>query len=155
MLFRFLFNDGGDYRQVLRKRRRLLFFTLPLGLATLAADLLLIYLGTIGENYASGFYAGVGSGVTVASICGILYLNGILKDDKKLRAKQIKETDERAQLVLSKALSTTALIAAFLLYLAILILAPFHKELSMALAGSFFLFLLIFSLSKLYYEKKL
>ena len=49
------------------------------------------------SEFLSGFYCGVGSGITAISILNIIKLNKILKDEKKIKEYEISQKDERIQ----------------------------------------------------------
>lgn len=153
MLLRlFSVRDGEDYRRILNRRCILFAGFLVLGLATVAGAYV---FGATLPDFVNGFYSGVGTGVAIASALALFSTRRTLRDEKKLRAAQIKETDERGKEISLRAASATALILIVAAYVALMIAAAVNLTVFYTLLGTISLFFAVFLAAHAYFNKKL
>ena len=157
-----LFCDGRkaknneEYRLVLKKRQNGFWGLFAVGLFTIALGAVLNI--AIKEQVSSrqiSFVLGLGTGLSLASCIEIWLLAKIMKSEEQLKAKRLKEVDEREIEVRSRALQATAKVTLVVLYFLMIIGGLFIEE----FVGVCFLviavFLLSFQLFQQYYGKKL
>lgn len=137
------------------KRRTLAFR----GMAVLGLIGLVCY-GTLVRNstlpdFIQGLYAGVSSGLILASVICLAKLHWLKKNPKAWKAAAIKNNDEREQAVLAKALQTTATLLFFLVAAAMLIVAPFSLTAFWTLWAVVIVYAIAFFVSAQVYSKLL
>lgn len=158
MLLR-LFNarEGDDYRAVLKGRCFLFTVFIVLGLATLGVSLFLAVFDLLDDSlsYAIGFYAGVGIGVALSCFVGLLGTRKLMKNEPKMRAEFIKETDEREKEVTLRAASATALTLIAAAYVAMMVTVVLNRTVFYTLLAVAAVFFAVFLSSRFYYSKKL
>lgn len=151
-----LFSAGhGDYRRVLKRRAILFALLAVLGACTLGASFVLAWLDAPLPSFVLGFYGGVGLGMAGSCILGFIGTRRLLKDEKKLRAEEIKETDERGKEVTLRAASATALILIILAYVALMITVAVNRTVFFTLMAAIAAFFVVFFSAMAYYNKKL
>lgn len=144
--------DGEEYRRVLKRRCILFGVLIALGLATIAGA---YFLGNSLPDFVRGFYPGVGTGAGLCGAAGLFGTRRTLRDEKKLRAEQIKETDERGKEVTLRSASTTVLILIAVAYVALMVAVAVDLTVFFTLLGTILLFFAIFLSAHVYYNKKL
>lgn len=155
MFIRLITAGNGDFKQVLRRRCVLYALAAAMGLATLAAALVLSALGVLDGGFLSGFYAGLGGGALAAGLYNLIDTRRMLKNPARLRAAEIKETDERNQAVALHALSATAWILMAALYVVLLVSVFFSRVVFWTVFGLGAVFFVTLALTWLYYNRKL
>ena len=78
-----------------------------------------------------------------------------MKDPKKLRASEIKETDERRHEVTRRAVSLTALVLIVLIYVAMMVSIAVNFTVFLTLIAAAAVFFAVFLSSVAYYSHKL
>lgn len=144
--------DGEAYKRVLKRRCILFEVLIVLGLATIAGA---FFFGETLPDFVRGFYPGVGTGVALSCAFGLFGTKRTLKDEKKLRAELIKETDERGKEVTLRAASTTSLLLIVAAYVALMVAVAVDLTVFFTLLGTILLFFIIFLSTHAYYNKKL
>ena len=151
-----LFSAGhGDYRRVLKRRCALFGFLIFLGACTLGASFVLMLLEVAVPSFVLGLYGGVGLGVAGFSVVGLVGTRKLMKDEKKMRAEEIKETDERGREVSLRAASITALILIILAYVALMVAVAVNQTVFFTLLAAIAAFFVVFLSATAYYNKKL
>lgn len=151
-----LFSAGhGDYLAVLRRRCRLFVLCIVLGLAAACAGFVLDALDVPLPGMAIGFYAGFGTGIAVCGVAGLAGTRRTMKDPRKLRASEIRETDERGHEVTRRAIAFTALVLIVLLYVAMLVSIAVNFAVFLTLIATAAVFFAVFLASTAYYNHKL
>lgn len=151
-----LFSAGhGDYLAVLRRRCWLFILCIVLGLAAACADFVLFYMEVPLPDMAMGFYGGFGTGIAICGVAGLIGTRRTMKDPKKLRASEIKETDERGYEVTRRALSFTSLVLIVLLYVAMMVSIAVNFAVFLTLIATAAVFFAVFLASTAYYNHKL
>lgn len=154
MLIKLFFAGRDDYRKVLRRRCALFILLIVLGLGTLAASFVLAWLDVALPSFAWGFYGGVGTGVAGFSIVGLVGTRRLMRDEKKMRAEEIKETDERAKEVTLRAASATVLVLIVLTYVALMVAVVVNQTVFFTLMAAAAVFFVVFLSATAYYKKK-
>ena len=155
MLLRLFSAGHGDYLAVLRRRCRLFGLCIVLGLAAACAGFVLAAVGAPLPDRAMGFYAGFGTGVAVCGVAGLSGTRRTMKDPKRLRASEIKETDERGHEVTRRAISLTALVLIVLIYVAMMVSIAVNFAVFLTLIATAAVFFAVFLASTAYYNHKL
>lgn len=155
MLIR-LFSAGyGDYQKILRRRCILFGLLIALGTVTFSASLVLAWLDLALPPFVLGFYGGVGIGVAGFSVVGLISTRRLMKSEKRRRAAEIKETDERGKEVSLRAASATALILLFVGYVALMVAVAVNQTVFYTLLASIIVFFVVYLSATAYYNKKL
>ena len=94
-----------EYRKVLKKRCIGIGFMMAAGVAALIAAAALMKTGK-GENddFLSGVYLGIGTGILVSGIIFLYRVRKMFKNPELLRQRRLKESDESSVLLNQKAL---------------------------------------------------
>ena len=151
-----LFSAGhGDYKKVLQRRSILFILLAVLGGCTMGASFVLAWLDVALPSFVLGFYGGVGLGVAGFSVMGLIVTRRLLRDEKKMRAEEIKETDERGREVTLRAASATVLILMVLAYVALMIAVAVSQAVFFTLLAAIAAFFVVFLSATAYYNKKL
>lgn len=145
-----------EYKKVVKFRMKLMIGMAVIGILTAA-------LGFSGEFYwhaeindkMLGIYSGFGSGLFAAGI--ILYIKNrlLLKNDEKLKASRLSNTDERIREISNKAFRTATYIMLIVLYLVMLIGGLFYPVMVEFLAFIVCSFTLAYFISFKYYNTKM
>lgn len=155
MLLR-LFSAGyGDYMAVLRRRCWLFGLCIVLGLAAACAGFVMAAAGAPLPERAMGFYAGFGTGVAACGAVGLIGTRRTMKDPKRLRASEIKETDERGHEVTRRAVALTSLVLIVLIYVAMMVSIAVNFTVFLTLIAAAAVFFVVFLSSMAYYNRKL
>lgn len=155
MLIRLFSAGHGDYAAVLRRRCALFGALILLGLATLAASIILGRLGLLEQDFPRGFYAGVGTGVAGFSVVGLCSTRRLMRDKARMRAEEIKETDERVREVALRAASATALLLIIAVYVALMVAVVVNRTVFFTLLAVVAVFFTVFLSCRAFYDKKL
>ncbi|SCJ51828.1 Uncharacterised protein [uncultured Flavonifractor sp.] len=151
-----LFSAGhGDYLAVLRRRCWLFILCIVLGLAAACAGFVLAFLDVPLPDMAMGFYGGFGTGIAICGVAGLIGTRRTMKDPKKLRASEIKETDERCHEVTRRAVAFTSLVLIVLLYVAMMVSIVVNFAVFLTLIATAGVFFAVFLASTAYYNHKL
>ncbi len=155
MLLRLFLAGQGDFKAVLRRRSRLLVLCIVLGVTAAAAGFTLEALGAPLPNVALGFYAGTGTGIALFGAVGLIAARRTLRNEKKLRAAEIKETDERRREVVRRAASAATLFLVLLTYVAMLVAIAVDWTVFFTLITVVMVFAGVFFCCLVYYDRKL
>lgn len=157
-----LFCDGSkaknneEYRLVLRKRQKGYWGLFGIGVLTAVLGAV---LSTVLEEQVSGrqasFILGLGTGLCLGAVFLIWSLRRVMKNEEQLKARRLKEVDEREIEVRSKALQAAAKILVVVLYVLAIIGGLFVKELVGVCGLLICVFLFSYLLLQKYYGKKL
>ncbi len=151
----FTVSKKDDYRQVLKRRQTIALAAVALGLVTMVTPPILLFLLPNLSDHAMGYYSGGGAAIISMGLFAFFSTRRTLRDEKRLRAEQIKETDERTQEVKRRAASLTILLSLLGLYLGLLVAVLMNPTVYLTLLGVFAVFLVLFLGSLAYYGKKL
>jgi len=145
-----------DYKKVLRKRISLCYVILALGLITL------VFTGlfSMGKydylpDFLSGFYTGIGFALISISLVTMFKIRNIMKDEKKLKEKKLKEQDERNQLIALKSLYSAGITLIIIAYIALLVSGIFNLVVFWTLFIVIQIYVIAFLIMKVYYSRKL
>lgn len=144
-----------EYRQLLKKRNRLITGLILIGLMTLGIALFAYQNHLLADDHTLSFYSGVGTGLTVGGLLLLFRNLRTLKDEHKLKTERLKNSDERLIEISSKAFrtaSTAMLIAAYFIGLIGGLYEPVLFKVLWLLVTTLLLFYIG---SYRYYEKKM
>ena len=155
MFIRLIAAGNGDFKLVLRRRCVLYGMMAAAGLLTLALSLAGTASGLLEEDFLSGFYAGIGGGLLAGGLYAFINTRRTLKNPARLRAAEVKETDERNREVSLRALSATAWILLVVLYVVLLVSVFFNRTIFWTVFCLGAVFFVTMGLAWLYYNRKL
>lgn len=145
-----------EYAAVLRKRKVLFVILIFAGLVAVVLGIVLgAHMTNRNVSFLSGLYCGIGAGMIAEGIINIIKMNRILKDAGKIRAKRMKENDERNIMIKQKAFSSAGIMVAVVAYAVLLISGFFSMEVFWSVWGVYILFFILFLAFYIYYNKKL
>ena len=107
------------------------------------------------DTFYSGLLAGGVCGMLPITIGCCVRFSNALKDEKKLKAMYIQETDERNKEIAKKTMATSSMITLYVTAFAVFISGIFSDTVAMTLAVSMIVDALIFAGVSVYYNKKL
>lgn len=151
----FTISEKDNYREVLRHRSAIALAAAALGLATMVTPALLLHFLPDLNAHAMGYYSGGGASIFGMGLFAFFGIRRTLRDEKRLRSEQIKETDERSREIKRRAASLTILLSILCLYIGLLVAVLVNHTVYLTLIGVLAAFILIFLGSLLYYGKKL
>ncbi len=143
-----------EYRIVLKKRRKFIPVLILLGALSIVVSMFLLQMEDE-KAFVSGLYMGLGCGILAVSVVWFVRLRNLLKDEKKLRMKRLKETDERNIQVTLKAHYTAGVLLILTGYVIMLVSGFFSMEVFWTVWGLIMLYFILFIAGRLVYEKKM
>lgn len=157
MLFKSMWEPAGsdeEYREKLKKRKNFIPVLVIAGAASIAVSLVLLQSGEE-KDFLSGLYMGIGSGILAVSVVWFLKIRSTLRDEKKLRIKRLKESDERNIQVTLKAHYTAGVLMIMAGYVTMLVSGFFSMEVFWTVWALVMLYFVLFVAGKVIYEKKM
>lgn len=145
-----------EYRDVLKKRRYVVFVMMAAGAAAIGVSICL-GLGVFGkeEDFLSGLYMGMGCGILAGSIMSLIKIRKTLQDEKMLRQKRLEESDERNIQVTQKAYYMAGICVMTVGYLVFLFAGFFSMEVFWTVWLLLMLYFLLFFVCRKIYDKKM
>lgn len=145
-----------EYKVVLKAKIKLYISMSLVGVITLVVAMLSIK-GSTGHqsDFLSGVYTGTGSAILAVSIVRIIRTRGIVKNAAKIREKRLEAHDERNILVAQKAHFLSGSVVFILAYIGILSAGFFSMAVFWTLWAFVVIYLVLFLLIKIYYNKKI
>lgn len=147
--------NNEEYRIVLKKRRKRMLIPLIAGLLTVVLGILYIWKCGFEDSYSLGFVFGFGTGLALGALIAMLKISRTLRDEEKLKAARLRETDERELEVDNQALRLTAKIMLMVLYVLLIIGGLFLPEIMTVCCLLIGVFLLSYEIAKKYYAKRM
>ena len=141
-----------EYREKLRKRKKFTPVLIILGAAAIVVSMYLLQCKE-DRDFVAGLYMGIGCGVLAVSIVWFLKIRSLLKDEKKLRVKRLKESDERNIQVTLKAHYTAGLLLILTGYTVLLVSGFFSMEVFWTVWVTIMLYFALFLAGRFIYEK--
>ncbi len=145
-----------SYRSLMRRFQRYACGLMLIGLATIAFALLAapqLLAGADRPDFFSGFYAGVGAGVTAAALAWQIRLRRLLGDEAALKRAFTKDNDERNREIDSRALLSAGAVLVCLLYAALLAAGMFYPVLFWFCLAAVALYSVLTLLFRAYYRR--
>lgn len=105
------------------------------------------------SDHAQGFYLGAATGIFAGGLVMLWKTRRIMRNPETKRKARIEESDERQQLILSKAAMFAGLFTFFCGAAAIFVVLPFSTEAYYALIGMMALYVLSFVAANLWLGK--
>ncbi len=157
MLFRSMWesaNSDEEYRKKLKMRKRFIPVIVIAGAASIVVSMVLLQSGEE-KDFLAGVYMGIGCGLLAVSVIRFLKIRSILQDEKKLRMKRLKESDERNIQVTLKAHYTAGVLMIMAGYVTMLVSGFFSMEVFWTVWALVMLYFVLFAVGRLFYEKKM
>lgn len=144
-----------DYRKVLKRRSTISIIFAAVGIVTMVAPFLLMSLMPDLDDYTMGYYSGSGGAILAIGIFSYFSTRRTLRDEKRMRSEQIKETDERAQEISRRAAVNTIIITMLALYLSLLVAILVNPTVYFTLLAVLAIFIAIYLVCFCVYRKML
>lgn len=117
-----IFNDtqainNDEYRLVLARKRSFYVVVIMLGLFTLTLPMLI----NQGNDHIHSIFSGIGVGMIAAGCILILKIQHTLRDEKRLKADRLNNTDERLVEIAQRAFITASIVMLCSLYISAII----------------------------------
>lgn len=145
-----------EYREVLQKRKILIFVLMLAGAAAIGVSICLgIKASGEGQAFLCGLYMGMGCGILLGGVIGLTKIRRTLRDEKKLRQKRLEESDERNIMVNQKAYYMAGVLVMTIGYLVFLFAGFFSMEVFWTVWTLLILYFLLFFVFRRIYDKKM
>lgn len=157
MLFKSMWgpaNTDEEYREKLKYRRNFIPVMVIAGAMAIVVSQFLLQMGDE-KAFLAGLYMGLGFGVLAVSIVWFFIISSTLRDEKKLRMKRLKESDERNIQVTLKAHYTAGVLILIAGYVTMLISGFFSMEVFWTVWTLVMLYFVLFLIGKVFYDKKM
>lgn len=157
MLFKSMWEPAGsdeEYREKLKRRKHFIPVLVIAGAASIVVSLILLRSGEE-KDFLAGLYMGIGCGVLAVSVVWFLKIRSTLQDEKKLRIRRLKESDERNIQVTLKAHYTAGVLMIMAGYVTMLVSGFFSMEVFWTVWALVMLYFVLFVAGKVIYEKKM
>ena len=125
-----------------------------LGLLALVLSFTLLPRSSL-PDFMRGFYAGGGAGLTIVGVFSLLKLRALRKDPEKLRAFEIRTTDEREIELSRMAAQRTFWGMYFVLAAALFISLPFSVTVCVTIFAVFWVMFLLYFVSAALLRRKM
>lgn len=158
MLFKSMWvpaNTDEEYREKLKHRMHFIPVLVIAGAAAIVVSSVLLWSGEEKDSFMAGLYMGMGCGVLAVSVVWFLKIRSTLQDEKKLRMKRLKESDERNIQIALKAHYTAGLLLIAAGYVTMLISGFFSMEVFWTVWTLVMLYFVLFLAGKVIYEKRM
>lgn len=142
-----------EFADVLRKRRNFIPVMAMAGAAAIAASTFL--LRSEERAFLAGLYMGLGCSLLAVCVVWFLKIRSILKDEKKIRMRRLKEADERNIQVTMKAHYTAGALLIAVGYAVLLVAGFFSMEVFWTVWTFVMLYFVLFVIGRVFYERKM
>lgn len=142
--------SNEEYKSILKKRIVIYAVLAIIGAAT--AVIALIFGN---DDYTSGFFSGVGTGICVASVIFIVRSVLLLKNEAKLKADRLKNCDERNCAISFKASRAAALGIFVVAYCAAFVFAAYNSLVATVLICVIVAYVLLYAIFWRIYSSKM
>lgn len=147
-------NTDEEYRETLKRRRRLVPAVMLGGGVSIAVSAILMQAGEE-KDFLAGLYMGIGCGILAASTVLLLRIRSLLRDEKKLRMKRLQEYDERNIQLNLKAHNTAGVLLIMTGYVIMLVSGFFSMEVFWTAWALTMLYFVLFLVGRWIYDKKM
>ncbi|GAA0803427.1 hypothetical protein DWX43_22975 [Clostridium sp. AF19-22AC] len=145
-----------EYRNKLKSRCKADILLCFAGAAAIIAALFaMMRMETMHAGFVCGLFSGTGAVIIVMGIKEYIKAKKLLRDEKRLRAERLKESDERNSLIMQKTMYLTGYIMLGLCYVTMLISVFFNMMVFWCIWAVTILYCLLLAVIKKYYEKNL
>lgn len=160
MLLRLFLNGSAAglaaYRRLLQRYRKFACLLMALGLLTVALALWgvpRLLAGSPRQDFFSGFYSGVGCGMTLAAAVWYVRLRRLLADETALKRAFTRDNDERNRQIAARALLSAGVALVCLLYVGLLVAGLFYPVLFWFCLAAATLYAFLTFAFRLYYQR--
>lgn len=157
MLFKSMWgpaNTDEEYREKLKIRQKLVPVLVIAGAAAIVVSCLLMRQEDE-KAFLAGLYMGIGCGILAVSVVWFFKIRSILRDEKKLREKRLKEWDERNIQVTLKAHYMAGVLVIVAGYVTMLVAGFFSMEVFWTVWVMVMLYFALFTIGRVIYDKKM
>lgn len=106
-------------------------------------------------EFYQGMFSGMGTGLIAAGIMQVIRFYRLLKDEAKLKAARISETDERLNAINDKALKAALAVMIFAMYVVLIVGIFVDMQVTTVMSGLLILFLFAFLVANTIYSKRM
>lgn len=106
-------------------------------------------------EFYQGMFSGMGAGLVGAGLAQVIRFYRLLKDDAKLKAARISETDERLNAINDKALKAALAVMIFAMYVILIVGIFVDMQVTTVMSGLIILFLFAFLIANAIYSKRM
>lgn len=106
-------------------------------------------------EFYQGMFSGMGTGLITAGIMQVIRFYRLLKDEAKLKAARISETDERLNAINDKALKAALAVLIFVMYVVLIVGIFVDMQVTTVISGLLILFLVAFIVANAIYSKRM
>ena len=148
--------NNEEYKKVVKRRMWRMTLAGATGIAVaITAYVAFYYEISAISDHTLGVYTGVGSGLAFVAVVFLIRDFFLLRNEEKLKQKRLENTDERLAAVRNSALKPALIGLLVVLYAGCLIGSIFYPMLVYVLAGTVWVFVIIYFIAYRYYEKKM
>ena len=148
--------NNEEYKKVVKRRMCVMGLIAVLGIACAATAYLAFHNGVSAiSDHTLGVYTGAGSGMAAAGLFFLVRDFFLLKNEAKLKAQRLENSDERLQSVRDHALKPALFALLAVLYAGCLIGSIFYPMLIYVLLITVWVFLIVFFIAYRYYDRKM
>lgn len=145
-----------EYKKVIKQKIKVFIFIMILGIVTFAFAIINELTNIISkDDFMSGVYNGIGSGLIGFSIALIIKNKKLLKDDSALKKSRLYSQDERNIFIQQKAMRCASIIVLVFSYVGMLVAGLYSKAVFYCFWGVTMLFLFSYTIFIVYFNKKL
>lgn len=140
-------SSNEDYKKYIIRRMYMLFGFLMLGFITIGTLVFIEFAKIDIEDYALGFYYGVGTALILASVILLIKNRFLLKDQNKLKKARIISSDERNIQINTLSIKVAVFILLIGIYFVMLIGGLWYPILTKTLSVLIFLFIFAYAIA--------
>lgn len=142
------YSTNEAYRKYVKRKAAVAGCLMVLGLIAIAAELIAENILKIAiDDFMSGFFIGIGSGLFFSGMILMIKRLRLLSDEKKLKEMRIAESDERNRSISVEAQRIATAVLLVAMYIVMIAGLIFTKELIMLMSMLICLFLLVYVLA--------
>lgn len=143
-----------EYRRLTKRRMARQIIILVIGIVTLIVNEYTRRAGMSNiPEFGQGILSGMGSGLIGVAVIFLIKSVKLLRDDKKLRAARIEESDERNIAMNTESIKVATIVLLFAMYAVFLLGIFMTMDITMVIAGLLSLFFMVYIISMLVYSK--
>lgn len=149
-------NTDEGFRKITKRRLAISIVLVIAGILILVINEYTRHAGIskVPEFY-QGMFSGMGTGLIGAGIAQVVRFSKLLKDEAKLKAARISETDERLNAINDKALKVALAVMLIAMYVVLIAGIFVDMQVTTVMSGLLVLFLLAFIVANAIYSKKM
>ena len=149
-------NTDEGFRKITKRRLAISVVLVIAGILILVINEYTRHVGiTKVPEFYQGMFSGMGTGLIGAGIVQVIRYIKLLKDESKLKAARISETDERLNAINDKALKAALAVLIFVMYVVLIVGIFVDMQVTTVISGLLILFLVAFIVANAIYSKRM